>query len=77
MGDWRRRSVGSIDDLDQVVAERSFDGTVHLADLGVEHDVVELAYHLTGLKFSQIAALFAGGAFGVLSRELGEVRSFG
>ena len=56
-----------------MVAELCFNRALDFVDRGTEHDAVKLGDHLTGAKGTEIAAITAGGATGMLLCQGGEI----
>jgi hypothetical protein len=67
------RKLTAARDFDEVIAELSFDWAVNFPEFRAKNDAVKFRNHLAGVKFSEVTALFAGGALGVLARHFGEI----
>jgi hypothetical protein len=64
--------TGAALDQDQMIAVTGPDRSVHLADLGIEHHLIEFLDHLSRSDHAEIAAQAPGGTFGMGSGALGE-----
>src|SRR6185369_8555761 len=64
---WRLILCRAFGDFDQMVTELGLYGTQDFSDFSGKHDGVELLYHLPGAEFTQVAAIPAGRAFGILA----------
>jgi hypothetical protein len=76
--DYSRRLLGDLLtgaalDQDQVIAVTGPDRAVHLADLGIEHHLIEFLHHLSRGDHAEIAAQAPGGTLGMGSGAFGEV----
>lgn len=69
-------SIDALRDLDQVVAELSFDGAVNLAQFTAEYHFVKLFNHLARAERSQRSTGLAGRAGGKLRGDGTEILSF-